>query len=456
MTNPDQPVFVQPVDRLIPVSAHLGGLAPIPPSRMFLIRKSLAEYKAKHPDSETFDASQGDGGASLPGVPSEILEAAARKQVEHGSGYDMPYGTDAFRRAVVEDYWGLNAGSGLGPQNVIGTVGGRDGLIKAYEAMLALGHGREGDLMLVSRVPWISYNWGPYGVGANVLLAPGRPEDGWAYSEGGIRESVAFAARHGRKIAGLVITNPDNPTGRTIPAVDQVRLARCALEAGAAFVLFDWIYHYVTDAAPIDLNDFVDLFSREELERVIFLDGITKSLGGSNIRNAHLITSRKVADFIVARASHAVMPAYFGLAVAQSAYEMGYREATRGIVEPTNASRILLRAFLSENGYRYILGQGYYAFIDVGDALAAAGWPDTEPLGEYLAREHGLAVVPGAYSSEDGAGWIRFSYAMLPEHTRRAAERLHVGLQALLSNKMDCHREAGEAGRRDLVGTQDA
>ena len=51
MTNPDQPVFVQPEDRLIPVSAHLGGLASIPPSRIFLIRKSLAEFKAKHRSS---------------------------------------------------------------------------------------------------------------------------------------------------------------------------------------------------------------------------------------------------------------------------------------------------------------------------------------------------------------------------------------------------------------------
>ncbi len=433
MTNPDQPIFVQPADRLIPVSAHLGGLAPIPPSRMFLIRKSLAEFRAKHPDRETFDASQGDGGASLPGVPREILEAAARMQVEHGSGYDMPYGTDAFRRAVVEDYWGLGPGSGLGPQNVIGAVGGRDALVKAYEAMLALGHGREGDLLLVSRVPWISYNWGPYGVGANVLLAPGRPEDSWAYSEEGIVESVAYAARHGRKIAGMVITNPDNPTGRTIPAADQVRLARCALDAGVAFVLFDWIYHYVTDQSPIDLNEFVGLFSREELERVIFLDGITKSLGGSNIRNAHLIASKRVADFIIARASHSVMPAFFGLAVAQRAYEMGYREATRSIVEPTNASRNILRKFLVDHGYQVILGQGYYAFIDVRRFLETAGWPHSEPLSEFLAREHGVAVVPGVYSSEDGAGWIRFSYAMPPEDTHQAAERLHNALSAILS-----------------------
>ena len=43
-----------------------ANLAPIPPSRMFLINKSLKVYAERNPNSKTYDASQGDGGASLP------------------------------------------------------------------------------------------------------------------------------------------------------------------------------------------------------------------------------------------------------------------------------------------------------------------------------------------------------------------------------------------------------
>ncbi len=176
LATPDTPAYNLPVEHLIPVSAHLQQLAPIPPSRMFLINKSLAVYKQKQPEGKTYDASQGDGGASLPGVPRAILERAAQLQIEHGTAYDMPFGTEAYRKAVLEKYWQLDAASGIGPNNIIATQGGRDALVKAYQAMLTLGHGRQGDLVIVSRVPWISYNWGPYGIGANVLLAPGRPE----------------------------------------------------------------------------------------------------------------------------------------------------------------------------------------------------------------------------------------------------------------------------------------
>ncbi len=431
LTSYETPVYAVPDENLIPVSSHLKSMASIPPSRMFLIKKSLKVYQEKYPDSPIYDASQGDGGASLPGVPREILERAAQIQIEHGTGYDMPFGTDAYRRSVVEQYWGLDASLGYGPANVLSATGGRDALVKAYQAMLALGYGRQGDALVVSRVPWISYNWGPYGVGANVMWAPGHPDDGWAYTEEGIQACVQMAASTGRKIAGVVITNPDNPTGLTISSEQQAALGRAALKAGAAFVLYDWMYHFVTDEQPMDLNAFLKMFEPEERKKLIFLDGLTKSLGGSNIRNAHLVASEEVIKFIVARASHSVIPAFFGNAVAMAAYEMGYAKASRTISEPTNASRKVLKKFLDQHGFKYVLGKGYYAFIHVGAWLASRGWEDTEPFGQYVAEEHGVAVVPGAFFSPYGGEWVRFSYATPAERTLGAAERLLQGLIAL-------------------------
>ena len=425
------PVLAVDEKNLIPVSDYLKQMADIPSSRMFIINKSLKVYKEKNPDAKTFDASQGDGGASLPGVPKAILERAAQLQIEHGTSYDMPFGTDAYRTAVIEQYWKLDSSSGWGPANVLGTAGGRDALVKAYQAMLALGYGRQGDLVMVSRVPWISYNWGPYGVGANVLWAPGDPAEGWAYSEDAIRESVKFAESKGRKIAGLVITNPDNPTGLTIPVEKQVSLAKVALEAGVAFVLFDWMYHFVTDESPMDLNSFLKFFTPEERKRLMFLDGITKSLGGSNIRNCHLIADEAVIKFTTARGSHGVIPSFFSLAVAMAAYEMGFAEAAKTIIEPTNASRVALRDLLLRNEFQHIIGKGYYAFVNVGEYIKPKGWNDTEPLGQYLAENHGVAVVPGAYFSPFGGEWIRFSYATPVERTEGAFKRLMEGLDSL-------------------------
>jgi len=332
---------------------------------------------------------------------------------------------------VAEHYWKLAPDTGWGTANVIGTQGGRDGLQKAYQAMLALGHGRQGDVVVVSRVPWISYNWGPYGIGANVMWAPGRAEEGWAYSEDGLRACVSEAAKSGRKVAGLVITSPDNPTGQTLTLQRQIELARVALEAGIAFVLFDWMYHAVGDDEPYDVNVLLRAFEPELRKRLMVLDGITKSLGGSNIRNCHLLADADVVKTIVAQASHTVIPSFFSLAVAMAAYEKGFQTASAPIAGPCRASRAWIREFLKTQGLTHIIGQGYYAFINVAEGLKAKGWADSEPLGQYFAENHGVAVVPGAFFSPYGADWIRFSYATPVERTQGAAERLVEALKSL-------------------------
>ena len=431
LLSPETPAYAVPEANLVPVSNHLGSMLAIPPSRMFLINKSLKVFQEKQPGVPVFDASQGDGGASLPGVPEALLDRAFELQKQHGTAYDMPFGTDAYRKAVAEQYWKLAPETGWGPANVIGTQGGRDGLVKAYQAMLALGHGRQGDVIVVSRVPWISYNWGPYGIGANVMWAPGRPEEAWSYSEEGIQACVAEAAKQGRKVAGLVITSPDNPTGQTLTLERQIALGRAALEAGVAFVLYDWMYHAVTDGGMTDVNALLLAFEPALRSRIMVLDGITKCLGGSNIRNCHLLAPEAVVKMIVAQASHTVIPSFFSLAVAMAAYEQGLLNAAAPIIEPTRASRAWLKGYLKEQGLTHIIGQGYYAFIKVADTLAAKGWADTEPMGQYLAENHGVAIVPGAFFSPYGGEWVRFSYATPRERTQGAAERLVAALNDL-------------------------
>jgi aspartate aminotransferase len=429
---PDDPTLVVERAQLVAVDHSPSTMSPIPGSRMFEISDALKVYRRDNPEGLTFDASQGDGGASLPGVPGELLDEAHRLQRERGTGYDKPFGTEAFRKAVVEDYWKLDAATGWGPANVIAGQGGRDALVKAYDAVQFLGHGRHGDVIVTSRVPWISYNWGPYSVGANVMLAPGREEDGWVMTPDGVAACVESAARlDGRKVALLVITSPDNPTGRSMSLADQIALARAAFAAGVPYVLFDWIYHRITLGEPLDLNLLLGALGPDERERCIILDGITKSLGASNIRNAHLVASTRVVKFIQSRASHAVIPSFYSQAVAIAAYRMGFDRAAASIIEPTTASRDVVAQFVEEHGIRAVLGDGYYAFMDMGPWLDRAGMADTGDLGTTLGERFGLAIVPGVYFSEFGGRWIRFSYALPPVVTRGATERLWDALGSL-------------------------
>lgn len=433
MATFDTPQFAVPEANRIAIDKYPAYMMEIPPSRMFLIRDALKVYKAKAGENApTYDGSQGDGGASLPGVPPEILERAFKLQVEHGTAYDQPWGTPLFRKAAAENYWHLDSASGWGTENIVFTQGGRDGLQKAYGAMVSVGHKEIGDALVVSRVPWISYNWGPYAVGLNVMLAPGDSAEGWRYTPEGIKACAEFAAREGRKIAGIVITSPDNPTGRTIPLSEQILLAKTALENNYAFVLFDWIYHWVTDSGPSDINVVLQAFTPEERERLMFLDGITKSLGASNVRSAHLLAGKNVVKFITSQASHGVVPSFYGQAVAIAAYQMGFAEAAESIIRPTSQSRKILRSELEKAGVPFIMGDGYYAFIDCTRYIEGGGLKNSEELLKHLGENFGVAVVPGMYFSDAGLNWIRFSYALAPETTEKAVKRMFEGLNALL------------------------
>ncbi len=432
ITNLDIPEYAVESDFRIGVTDYPQRMKSIPPSRMFTIKEALAVYKTKMGgDAEVYDASQGDGGASLPGVPEDILRAAIELQIEHGTGYDKPFGTQLFREVSANQYWEINSETGWGPENIVFTQGGRDGLIKAYKAMIALGHGNIGDLLIVSRVPWISYNWGPYAMGLNVLRAPGQAEESWKYTPEGIRACVEFAKQDGRKVAGIIITSPDNPTGRTVPISEQIELAQTAIDSGIPFVLFDWIYHYVTDGGHNDINQVLNAFSPEDRDKLIFLDGITKSLGGSNIRSAQLVASKAVCKNITGQASHGVIPSFFAQAVAISAYQKGFATAAASIIKPTSQSRQVLRNALENEGIGHVIGDGYYAFINVSEYVEAGGYKDSEALGSYLAEEFGIAVVPGVYFSPAGANWVRFSYALPPERTQAAVDQLFIGLKSL-------------------------
>src|SRR5258708_1260776 len=399
----DTSLFTVSDAALVPVNNYPSTQVEIPQSKMFVIKKSLDVYRQKFgADAPTYDASQGDGGASLPGVPRSLLERANQMQIEHGTHYDFGYGTDAFRKATAEQYWQFDPSTGYGPTNICAVDGGRDGLLKAYEAMSTLGTGRIGDAVLVSRVPWISYKWGAYGIGQNVLLAPGQEDSAWQFTEESLETCVDFCEERGaRKIAGVIITSPDNPTGHTLPMQRQIELAHKALDLGIPFVLFDWIYHRVTSGQSANISQVLNAFSVEERKRLIFLDGLTKSLGASNLRAAHIVASEQVCKFVVNRASHGIVPNFYGQAVAMAAYE-------------------------------HIIGEaGYYAFINCADGLVRGGMDDTEAFGSYIAENFGVAVIPGIHFSDAGKNWVRFSYALPPEKTAKALARFDEAYHSL-------------------------
>ncbi|MBI4435644.1 aminotransferase class I/II-fold pyridoxal phosphate-dependent enzyme [Candidatus Uhrbacteria bacterium] len=388
----------------------------------------------EHPGVPVFDASQGDGGASLPGLsPQELAEALLRFLPQtHATSYGTPQGDVRVRRAIFQNHYHLSASLGLTLDHIVLTDGGRDGLQKFYQAMGLLS-GQRGGTLLCSGAPWISYGPGSYLSGLNLLCAPCSSGD-FHITPDGIDEAFGLAHTQGGPAAALVLTSPDNPTGTYYTPDDLLDATVRALSLDVPWVLWDFMYQMVLeqDAEPYSLDCLLSHLEPRERERIVVLDGLTKAVGASNVRSAHLVCgSRALAGAIAAIASHTVLPNALGEACAFELYQSDNPRMhpwVHRVTAPTNQSRAILRAALERERIRFVADQGYYAFIDLSEAAREHDWTSTT-LCEYFTAQHGLAMVPGDPFFQPG--WVRFSLAQAPADTQGAVGRLLEGLRLL-------------------------
>jgi len=422
----------------------------VSPSKMFTVKLELNTYLERNPGADVFDASQGDGGLSLGGIPpAELAEALVRYlPATNATRYGNPVGREDVRTAIFENYYRFGSDTGLTPDHIVIGDGGRDMLQKWYQVVV---HetGTIGANLVVSAAPWTSYIHGPYVNSMNVLRAPGDAANGFRITAEGIDACIERSKANGREVAGLVLTSPDNPTGNYTPVADLISLVEHAAACGVRHVLVDLVYQAVTDpdVGIYDLDAFYRALSPEARARVCFMDALTKSAGASNLRNAHIVTgSLDYATRFKGMATHTVLPNAVGEAAALEVY--GHSDPlqhpwVQKVVGPTAESRKLVRERFAALGYRFIADQGYYAFVNIWPWLGkrlpepitdAAGRQierveSVEVLKSYLTTQCGLAVIHGSVFKQPH--FIRFSYANAAEYTARAIGRLNEGLTAL-------------------------
>ena len=148
-----------------------------------------------------------------------------------------------------------------------------------------------GGSIVVSAAPWGSYKYVTYMNGLNVIMAPGNADTGFRITTEAIDHCVELANQANRELVGLVITSPDNPTGNTLTQDDIRTLIEHAVACGISYVMVDLMYHVVTDPGLklYDIDGLINSLSPKALEATVLLDGLTKAIGGSNLRSCHLV-----------------------------------------------------------------------------------------------------------------------------------------------------------------------
>ncbi len=438
------------------IAQHPSLARSLPASQMFTIKLGLDRYRANNPGSPVYDASQGDGGASLGGIPPEEIERALHAFLpgKQTTAYGQPNGDVRVRAAIHENYYRLETLDGCSPENVVLTNGGRPALQHWFQA-IHLATGKIGNIIVTSAAPWISYPHGAYLNGFNLLCAPAAGPMDFRVTPDSLHACKDLAGWHNPAEMSLIIATPDNPTGTFYGPLSVINLIEQAFLRGIRKILIDVMYQDTLDddVEPYNWFSMLSVLPKEIRQCVTLLGGLTKSTGASNCRAAHLwCGDAKFAKTIAAIASHTSGPPnVLGEALMYEVYRQSFPTEhpwVQAITKPTSESRKIFRDRMTELGYTFVSGQGYYAFIDVSEWLGTHLHPDNffnnlahtetcietvDILASYLAQIHGIAVVPGTPFLQPN--FIRFSLAQNPELMLPAITRLDEALKFLKNQK---------------------
>jgi aminotransferase len=354
--------------------------------------------------------------------PQEVLQAAASAILSGDNQYTFPFGSPAFRQAVAEKSRRFNRIPADPESEVTVTCGVSEAVMAAVLALTD-----PGDEAVILE-PWYE-NYLPACHLAGVrprFVSLHRPD--YHFDPAELRR--AFQPSDSGRPRIILVNTPHNPTGRAFTRGELEEIAGLCQEFGV-IAITDEIYEHIL----YDGREHISLGSLEGmLDRTVTVSGLGKSYALTGWRVGWAVADpaltaliRKVHDYLTICAPAPMQAAgVAALTLPQSYYQ--------GMLESYAAKRDLLLGALEQAGLTYSRPEGaYYVMADTGPARPEVeryrqpGWTRDRAYAEFLAREIGVAVVPGSSfyaGGEQGEGSVRFNFAKRETTLLEAGRRL--------------------------------
>jgi aminotransferase len=352
-------------------------------------------------------------------TPPPEVAAAAVAAIEGGDNqYTFPFGSPAFRAAIAATAGRAQRRAVDAETEVTVTCGVSEGMMAAILALTD-----PGDEVIVLE-PWYE-NYVPDCMMAGVrpVFVPLTTPD-YGLDAEALREAISPRTR------AVLLNTPHNPTGRVFTRQELQAVAALCVERNLVAVT-DEIYEHIV----YDGRAHLSIAALPEMaDRTVTISGLGKTYAVTGWRVGWIIAPprlseaiRKVHDYLTICA-----PSPFQAAgVVALNLPSSYYEEMRAAYA---ARRDLLLSGLDAAGFGYRRPEGaYYVMADFGamrwdsTRWTRKGWSPDRAFAEYLAREVGVAVVPGAsfYAGRTlGRSAVRFNFAKHVATLETAVHRL--------------------------------
>ena len=391
------------------------SLAPIPVSATLAANEALAR---KRRAGETV-LPLAFGEAGLPAHPL-LIQALAEASAENT--YGPVAGLPELRRAAA-GYW-TRRGTPTGPASVVCGPGSKALL---FGLLLAIGAD-----VAVPQPSWVSYAAQASMLGVQPHFVPVPPGEGGVCDAESLAATVIAARQAGRRIGAVVLTLPDNPTGRLARPASTHALCRVAAQHDL-IIISDEIYRDLVHepdqafASPV-------LFAPE---RTVVTTALSKSLalGGWRIGVARLPDSAlglALRDRLIGIGSEIWSAPSLPI---QQAAALGFDEPAE-LIERVARSRVLHAEVATAVADRFAAAgllvpapqAAFYLYPDFApwrDHLRTArGISNGADLATHLLHCYGMGVLPAsAFGEAPEALRMRVATAMLYGDTDQQRER---------------------------------
>ncbi len=338
--------------------------------------------------------------------PEELKRAAeiAGRQGPHQ--YAITWGAANFRQALARKHTRFT-GLPVDPETgIVVTCGSTEAMMAAMLTAC-----NPGDKVIVFSPFYENYVADAILSGAEPIHVALRPPD-FAFDPDELKRAFAQGPK------AIILCNPSNPSGKVFSR-DELACIAALAEAHDTFVITDEVYEHIVYAPHRHLS-FATLPGMAA--RTITCGSLSKTYSITGWRLGYLIAApeviaqaRKVHDFLTVGAAAPLQEAAVaGLELPDSYYQ--------GLQRTYDEKRDLFLGCLDRAGLTYTRPQGaYYVLVDI----AEFGWADDTAFSEWLAREVGVAPVPGSsFFREPVRNYIRFHFAKRSETLLEAGERL--------------------------------
>ena len=341
----------------------------------------------------------GQGICDLP-TPEPIKAGAQQAITENRSIYTNYAGIRRLRRAILEKTRSYNHIPAQNDEEVMVSVGSTGAFVATIFALL------EPDDEVILFEPFYGYHRNLLDIiGVGLKYVSTHPPD-WAIDFDALERTIT------PKTKALVITTPNNPTGKVWSRADLERLL-ALMQKHDLFAITDEIYEYML----YDGHEHVSLASLPgAYERTITLSGFSKTYNMTGWRLGYAVAPPPVIDkmgllndlfYICAPA-----PLQYGVAEAFEMAETYFAE----MMDAYTAKRQLMCETLQQIGFDVPWPQGAYYVLASFEPLAHTrpGFDDAATASRTLVQKAGVATVPGHsffVTPERGRYFLRFCFA---------------------------------------------